>query len=373
VHRQLNLLNAPVHEVAKQAPSSKMPPLKAKPEVISTPTKDESASDGKDSQPADQAATPARTEADEDAGATFSHTRKHVADRQEHPEGFQRFANTKHNIALINDPKNGPRFTLTKKESGLVDKTEATSTKPAAEKPRPAEAEKAPDQPKIDTHDKANGPSAPSTAGPESVRAVGTAAVEPAAKRHEPTSPRPRPSGPKGVPPAAEPPSKVPVDSSKTFVGPNGTYYDEAWRWMDWRGTKQSWNWPAALTFGHWFAYRRLHGHAAAYAAWLVALAAASVNNVHVGLVTGLLLLTLGLTGLYGNILYFLVFRRAVVHVTEQGEGSYAELKAQLAKAGGVDPKAPWIMGGLTLIGIGLALALTLQVRGGFSFNLWPF
>ena len=28
----------------------------------------------------------------------------------------------------------------------------------------------------------------------------------------------------------------VPVDSVKTFVGPNGTYYDESWRWNGWAG-----------------------------------------------------------------------------------------------------------------------------------------
>jgi hypothetical protein len=175
------------------------------------------------------------------------------------------------------------------------------------------------------------------------------------------------------MPPAADPPSKVPVDSSKTFVGPNGTYYDEAWRWMDWRGTRRSWNWPAALTFGHWFAYRRLYWHAVAFACWLTALAAAAVNDVHVGLVAGLVMSTLALTGLYGNTLYFLVFRRAVAHVTEQGEGSYDELKEQLAKAGGVSPTAPWIMAVLTVVGIALALAATHYERGGFAVNLWPF
>ena len=46
---------------------------------------------------------------------------------------------------------------------------------------------------------------------------------------------------------------------TKTFVGPNGTYYDERWRWMEWRGRSRSWNWSAALTFGGWLAYRRLY------------------------------------------------------------------------------------------------------------------
>ena len=59
--------------------------------------------------------------------------------------------------------------------------------------------------------------------------------------------------------PALDPDAVVPFDSTKTFVGPNGTYYDERWRWMEWRGKRRSWNWSAALTFGGWLAYRRLY------------------------------------------------------------------------------------------------------------------
>ena len=35
---------------------------------------------------------------------------------------------------------------------------------------------------------------------------------------------------------------RLPLDLAKTFVGPNGTYYDESWRLMEWRGAQRSWN-----------------------------------------------------------------------------------------------------------------------------------
>ena len=60
-------------------------------------------------------------------------------------------------------------------------------------------------------------------------------------------------------------PGVTPLDSTKTFVGPNGTYYDERWRYMEWRGRSRSWNWAAALSFGGWLAYRRMYAAAALY------------------------------------------------------------------------------------------------------------
>ena len=54
-------------------------------------------------------------------------------------------------------------------------------------------------------------------------------------------------------------PTSRPLDSTKTFVGTNGTYYDERWRFMEWRGRRRSWNWAAALSFGGWLAYRRMY------------------------------------------------------------------------------------------------------------------
>lgn len=329
--------------------------------------------------PADKTTAKIETTAKPAQNATFTNTRQHVADRQRTSVATERFANTKQNIALISDPKNGPRFTLTKKESGHADKSSAKSAPLPAEKsvPDPASTTKAADKPAAVPKPEAGEDTVKPTTAPESK----TTAAEPAeigktgdgAKQQAAVSKAERTIGPLGVPPAAKPPDKVPVDSSKTFVGPNGTYYDEAWRWMDWRGVKRSWNWPAFLSFGHWFAYRRLYKYASVVVIWFISLAAALVNNLHVGLVAGLLILSLILVGLYANMLYFLVFRRAVAHVTEEGEGSYDELRQQLAEAGGINPKAPYYMAALTIVGIGLALGLTFFARDTFLINIWPF
>ncbi len=333
----------------------KNPDAAAEPEVLPSPA----------------ATGSAKEDAETTASATFANTRQHVADKQDTTATTERFANTKHNIALINDPKNGPRFTLTKKESGLVEKPGARPSPSSREWTRPDPFPKAPDATKAEAaaaaSETAQRPNPAQPASREAKEDDAGAGGEPATMQMR------LPLGPSSVPPAAMPPGKVPVDSSKTFVGPNGTFYDESWRWMDWCGTKRSWNWPAALSFGHWFAYRRLYGHAAAHLAWLMALTAALVNNVHVALVAGLLILTPVLTGFYANTLYFLAFRRAVAHVTEKGKGSYDELMAQLAKAGGVAPKAPWFMAALTIAGIGLTLLATYYGRGGFLLNIWPF
>ena len=318
-------------------------------------------------------------------GAAFASTRQHVAGKQADDGTIERFSNTKLNIALINDPKNGPRFTMTKRESGLDGEGDAKKASdkfeaPAAGTMREA-ASSPPNMPAPSTIEKI----APSSARP--VAAVAHAmAPEPAPNRpadgaetagpsHEPATPAALLArvAPSGVPPAAKPPDKVPIDSSKTFIGHNGTYYDESWRWMDWRGTRRSWNWPAALSLGHWFAYRRLYIFAGLHLLWLASLAAAAVNDIPIlGLVIAALLIT-GLAGVYGNTLYFLAFRRAVDHVTKTGKGSYEELKGQLAQAGGTSIAALGVMAVLSLTGIAGAIAVTYYLRGGFLFNLWPF
>jgi len=341
-------------------------PLKASPEVIATPPKDAGnlAAQQQDASSKTVAATPSET-AEQATNATFSSTNQHVADQQGASQPTERFTGTKHNIALINDPKNGPRFTLTKKEAGLVE-PEAASEKDTDRtegigESKPASKDVSPSAEASSAAEKSDDASAPNTA------AIGLAF--PTANTAPGASPT---TSPPGSPPDAEPPGKVPVDSSKTFIGPNGTYYDEAWRWMDWRGTKRSWNWSAALTFGHWFAYRRLFGLAAGAVVWLMAIAAAVVNNVHIGIVAVLLALTVVMIGQYANILYFTSFRRSVAHITEKGEGSYDELTTQLAEAGGINPIAPWIMAGISVIGMVLVVAATYFWRGGLLLNIWP-
>ena len=136
---------------------------------------------------------------------------------------------------------------------------------------------------------------------------------------------------------------------------------------MDWRGTSQSWNWPAALSFGHWFAYRRLYRFAGLYLLWLTGVAAATVNNVPILALVALTLLAVGLTGVYGNVLYFRAFRRAVDHITKTGEGSYQELQGQLARAGGTSVLAPGVMAILSIAGIAAAIVGTHVFRGGIA------
>ncbi len=306
-----------------------------------------------------------------DGRASFANTRQHVADRAEDGDATGRFVNTKLNIALINDPKNGPRFTMTKREAGLKDDS---ATAKRREEGGEADREAKDDAAKIEPTELPSTSSDTAAPNPQSAEAKRD---ETPARQVEAAPPpavqKARATAPTGVPPAAEPPAKVPVDSSKTFVGPNGTYYDESWRWMDWRGTKRSWNWPAALSFGHWFAYRRLYLPAGACLLFLAGVTAATVNDVPLLALMPLVLLMAGLAGVYGNILYFFKFRRAVDHVTEKGEGSYQELKGQLAASGGIDIRAAWIMGGATVCAIAAALGLTYHMRGGFAVNLWPF
>jgi hypothetical protein len=150
---------------------------------------------------------------------------------------------------------------------------------------------------------------------------------------------------------AAEPPV-LPFDSTKIFVGPNGTYYDERWRWMEWRGRNRSWNWAAALTQGGWLAYRRLYGAAAVYLAWLGVLLLMLLDGVSLRLTA--LLAQIGIAiglGLYGNRLYRASFRRAALEVAQRHE-EYALRVSALAGRGGVDRRAAWVF---ALAAMGLA------------------
>ena len=135
----------------------------------------------------------------------------------------------------------------------------------------------------------------------------------------------------------------LPVDSAKTFVGPNGTYYDERWRWMEWRGLNRSWNWAAALTFGGWLAYRRFYALAALYLGWLALLLTLTLGGAPLRDVAVLALIVAVVVGFYGNTLYQLRFRRMSWKVAEQHDDHPARLRA-LAEAGGVDRRAVWIM-----------------------------
>ena len=165
--------------------------------------------------------------------------------------------------------------------------------------------------------------------------------------------------------PALNPDAVLPFDSTKTFVGPNGTYYDERWRWMEWRGKKRSWNWSAALTLGGWLAYRRLYALAVAYLVWLALLLLLALNGASPHLLALPLLAVAAIAGLYGNRLYQRRFRRMALKVA-QNHQEYAARVGALANAGGVDRRAVWIM---AVAGLGLG-GLLIAIDNGLLIAL---
>ncbi len=156
---------------------------------------------------------------------------------------------------------------------------------------------------------------------------------------------------PLALPTEALRPPVQPVDSTKTFVGPNGTYYDERWRWMEWRGRNCSWNWAAALTFGGWLAYRRFYALAVVYLAWVGLLTVMVMHGTSLRFAGAVQLVAATIVGLYANRLYQQRFRRAAWRVAQAYDEHGARLDA-LARLGGVDRRAVWLM---ALAGTGLA------------------
>jgi hypothetical protein len=152
-------------------------------------------------------------------------------------------------------------------------------------------------------------------------------------------------------PPPAEAggPTEITIDSAKAFVGPEGTYYDDRWRWMDWRGRTHSWNWPAATTFGVWLAYRRMHGLALLRSGWLLLLVVLALLGVPLGLLLAAEAMVAVALGLYGNTLYLQHFRRLARGATRRFE-DYRERVAALGAAGGVDRRAAWIVGAVNAL-----------------------
>jgi hypothetical protein len=150
--------------------------------------------------------------------------------------------------------------------------------------------------------------------------------------------------------------SILPLDASKTFVGANATHYDECWRLMEWRRRNHSWNWAAALTLGGWLAYRRLYGYALLHSVWLGLLLLFAMRGISILLLAPLQVAASVALGLYGNALYRRRFRKAALAAALH-EGDHAARLAALAAAGGVDPRAVWIMG------LAMAVATALIVR----------
>jgi hypothetical protein len=135
----------------------------------------------------------------------------------------------------------------------------------------------------------------------------------------------------------------LPIDSTKTFVGPDTTYYDERWRSMEWRETGRSWNWAAALSLGGWLAYRRLYDHAVLHAVWLTLLILLALSGTPLKLLVPIQLVVAVVVGVYGNAWYRTRFRRAA-EAAGRHDGEYPAQLAVLAAAGGTSRRAVWIL-----------------------------
>ena len=134
-----------------------------------------------------------------------------------------------------------------------------------------------------------------------------------------------------------------PLDSIKTFVGTNSNYYDESWRSMEWRGARRSWNWAAALSLGGWLAYRRLYDHAVLQGAWLTVLILLALSGTPIKLLALVQLVVAVLLGSYGNTLYRRRFRQAA-EAAARHDGDYPAQLAALARSGGTDRRAVWLL-----------------------------
>lgn len=163
-------------------------------------------------------------------------------------------------------------------------------------------------------------------------------------------------------------PDIQPVDSTKTFVASNGTYYDERWRFMEWRNRRRSWNWAAALSFGGWLAYRRMYVAAALFLLWLGLLVVLAVNGVLLWPLGVALAAALFALGSYGNALYMLRYRRAALEAA-QGDGQHQDRLAALARAGGTSRLAAAVMGIAGLAIVVAAVGLTYWARGDIVLN----
>ena len=158
-------------------------------------------------------------------------------------------------------------------------------------------------------------------------------------------------------------PEILPLDSTKTFVGTNSAYYDETWRSMEWRGATRSWNWAAALSLGGWLAYRRLYDHAMLQGAWLTLLILLALSGAPIKLLALVQLLVAALLGAYGNALYRRRFRRAA-EAAARHDGDYGAQLAALARSGGTDRRAVWILAAVMVALTAFLIAFRQSVGG---------
>jgi hypothetical protein len=163
-------------------------------------------------------------------------------------------------------------------------------------------------------------------------------------------------------------PDIPPLDLTKTFVGPNGTYYDERWRLMEWRSANRSWNWAGALSLGGWLAYRRLYDHAVLHSVWLTLLILLALSGAPIRLLVTAQIIVAVFLGAYGNALYRRRFRRAA-EAAARHDGDYAAQLAALAAAGGTDRRAVWVMV-VAMVGVSASLVAFRQSLEGIRLAL---
>lgn len=128
-----------------------------------------------------------------------------------------------------------------------------------------------------------------------------------------------------------------PVDAARAFLGPNASYYDEAWRVMAWRGRRWSWNASAFLYGPMWFAWRRMDGPALAYILGIVLLEVLWLKGLPQPVPALGLFLLMTLAGGHANGLYLRRFLR-INRRLERHRLDAASLEAALKAQGGVNP-----------------------------------
>ena len=147
-------------------------------------------------------------------------------------------------------------------------------------------------------------------------------------------------AAPVAVPLVEEPGEAI---AAKPFIGPHATYYDDRWRWMDWRGRRRGWNWPAATTCGVWLAYRKMYRWAVVYLAIFSLFVVLAAAGVPLRLLGVLFIGANVVLGTYANMLYFQHFRR-VARLVGNHHADFRTTAAALATAGGVDPAGARLM-----------------------------
>jgi hypothetical protein len=152
---------------------------------------------------------------------------------------------------------------------------------------------------------------------------------------------------------------REPSVPAKLFIGPDATWYDDRWRWMEWRRRWRSWNWAAATTFGLWFGYRRMYGWLLAQSLCVLAALALFLIGVPFLVPIALLVASVVLAGIYGNYLYLNRFRRVAGKIARTIDDHESQVEA-VERAGGVDRRIVWLWP-IVMIAAGIGLVIGLM------------